>query len=95
MEARTMGKCKSFGIRAPALYFVDVPNGKIYMEHLSTSITVKEHIFSLGRDLSHHATLMASIGKAIAKMHSRDLIQCVPIHLTSLRFENTDCCCLE
>lgn len=76
-EIRAIVRCKSIGIKTPAIYFVNVDSRRIYMEHFTNGITVKDYIDQFTDDsesetkLTDLATL---IGSQIGKMHANNII---------------------
>ncbi len=66
------------GIPAPALYFVDLQQHKIYMQHIEDSITVRDYIMKvLQSETDHNAILCPlaeKIGKLLGRMHCRGII---------------------
>lgn len=75
MEARALGKCRDNGIRTPALYFIDLKAGTIYMEYLEGAVTVKEHLRATGIDPAGHGAMLAEIGSTLAKLHLQNMIR--------------------
>eukprot|EP00041_Stephanoeca_diplocostata_P004022 m.40280 g.40280 ORF g.40280 m.40280 type:complete len:230 (+) comp14797_c0_seq1:80-769(+) len=73
-EARNLARSRDVGVRTPEVYHTDPKEGKIYMEYLDGAITVKQHLLTHGVDTATHQKLLTSIGEALAKLHTRDLI---------------------
>jgi len=71
---RAIIRCRAAGIATPALYFVDLARGRIYMEDLITACTLRDHINESGVGIETHQWLMAEVGKILATMHSKDII---------------------
>jgi TP53 regulating kinase-like protein len=74
-EAKTLARVRSVGLDAPAIYHVDVPNLRIFME-LIDGLTVKETIFQSTSALdSPEMTKLANLmGTTLAKLHSNNII---------------------
>lgn len=70
-EARVMLRLRKAGIRVPAVYFVDVKNGVIVMEHLH-GITLKE--FLRRGNAEDGKAVMQAAGKEVARMHCSDVV---------------------
>lgn len=65
------------GIRTPVVYFVDMENHAIYMEHLETCVTVKDFIIQFqaaDNSLLALLPLAEKIGSAVGLMHSSGII---------------------
>ena len=67
------------GIPAPALYFVDLENHKIYLQYFENSITVRDYIRQIQSDPAvdyiHVLTPLAEkIGHLLGQMHQRGII---------------------
>jgi TP53 regulating kinase-like protein len=75
-EVRSMARCRKNGIRAPAVYHVDLKQRTIYMENIAGAVSLKGYICSLDRSNEEHALddLVHSIGEILAKMHDSDVI---------------------
>jgi len=72
-EVRAMMKCRSLGLHTPAVLFVDLDAGKIYMEHLTHAITVKDFI-TQNNNPRQLKMLAKKIGQTVAVMHQNNLI---------------------
>ena len=75
-EVRSMDRCRRHGIRAPAVYHMDLKKRVIYMEDIE-GVSLKEFIRrqepgSKSAELLN--TLVQDIGQILAKMHSCDVI---------------------
>ena len=75
-EVRSMDRCRRNGIRAPAVYHMDLRKRLIYMEEIG-GITLKEFIRS--QEPGEQSTdllnkLVQDIGRMLAKMHGCDVI---------------------
>lgn len=80
-EARSIVRCKSAGVRTPALYLVDFDRRRIYMEHFQHSITVKDFIINLTKSNSNNKEFTNSldiyavkIGKTVRKLQDNNII---------------------
>ncbi|XP_045133574.1 EKC/KEOPS complex subunit TP53RK-like [Portunus trituberculatus] len=78
-EARALTRCRSLGIRTPAVYDVNFDKREIILENITNSITVRNYIYAaVERDLSMDnreiLSLAEKIGKVLAKMHSNHII---------------------
>ena len=67
------------GIPAPALYFVDLENHKIYMQHFENSTTVRDYIRQVQSDptvdfITILTPLVEKIGYLLGKMHQKGII---------------------
>ncbi|XP_077282924.1 TP53 regulating kinase [Arctopsyche grandis] len=83
-EAKALLKSQLCDIRTPTLYFVDYQNGRIYMEHVLNSVTVKEYIVDINNKTDEnneddgYMTLLKrltdKIGTVLAMMHRNNII---------------------
>ena len=75
-EVRSMARCRRNGIRAPAVYHMDMKQRIIYMEDIVGSVSLKDFIRSLNakKDEQMLNELVQDIGKVLAKMHDCDVI---------------------
>lgn len=83
-EAKAILKCLLCSIRAPTIYLVDYDKGRIYMERVQNSITVKEYIVNLNdkidADIDKESCfslldkLTDKIGKVLADLHRNNII---------------------
>lgn len=78
-EARSIVRCKTAGVRTPALYLVDFERRRIYMQHFVNSITVKDFIINLKSSTNQGAMNVLDfysdkIGEVIRKMHENNII---------------------
>lgn len=78
-EARSIVRCKTAGVRTPALYLVDFERRRIYMQHFVNSITVKDFIINLKSSTSEGDMNVLDfysdkIGEVIRKMHENNII---------------------
>ncbi len=76
-EVRSMARCRRNGIRAPAIYHMDLNKRCIYMEDISEGTSLKKYIWSLKGNSSREETLkglMKTIGTTLASMHDSDII---------------------
>lgn len=75
-EVRSMARCRKNGIRAPAVYHLDMKERSIYMEDIVEGISLKEFIRSVDRSTGTETLsgLMQNIGKILAKMHDCDVV---------------------
>lgn len=68
------------GIKTPAIYFVDMEHHRIYMEHVSDSVTVKDYVNEIQRTADRESVpallqpLAEKIGQVLAHMHMADII---------------------
>ena len=73
-EVRSMARCRKNGIRAPAVYLIDMKQRTIYMEDVG-GVSLKEFIRGVQNDKEQTLTaLVQNIGKILAKMHDCDVI---------------------
>lgn len=78
-EARSIVRCKTAGVKTPALYLVDFERRRIYMQHFENSITVKDFIINLKSsnnqgDMNTLDVYAHKIGEVIRKMHENNII---------------------
>lgn len=78
-EARALTRCRSLGIRTPAIYDVNFDKREIVLENIINSITVRNYIYAaverdLAMDNREILSLAEKIGKVLAKMHSNHII---------------------
>ncbi|KAK6629175.1 hypothetical protein RUM43_002992 [Polyplax serrata] len=77
-ECRNIVRCKQFGIKTPAIYYVDLPKRLIYLEYFKSSTTVKEYFEVLeknGQLTSEKVKEVADmIGEVVAKMHMNNMV---------------------
>jgi len=76
-EARALTRCRSFGIKTPAVYDVDFEKNEITMEKIQNSITVRNYIYETSTNDSSESklnNLAEKIGKVLAKLHGNHMI---------------------
>lgn len=78
-EARALTRCRTFGIKTPAVYDVNFERREIILEKISNSSTVRNYIYeAVNRKLPMDSLLMLGmaerIGKVLAKMHKNHII---------------------
>lgn len=78
-EARALTRCRSLGIRTPAIYDVNFDKREIVLENIINSITIRNYIYAaverdLAMDNREILSLAEKIGKVLAKMHSNHII---------------------
>lgn len=75
-EVRSMARCRRHGIRAPAVYHLDLERRVIHMEHITDGVLMKDYVSGLNpeRDSAALNHLMGITGSVIAKMHDVDVI---------------------
>ncbi|XP_041978461.1 EKC/KEOPS complex subunit TP53RK [Aricia agestis] len=76
-EARSIVRCKAAGVRTPTLYLVDFDRRRIYMEHFTNSITVKDLLIYYKKaniDESAPNTVAKKIGETVRKIHDNNII---------------------
>lgn len=71
-ESRSIIRCKTAGIRTPALYLVDFTRRIIFMEYFENSIVVKNFITNSNEEVI--SKLALKIGTALGKMHANSII---------------------
>ncbi|EFA00476.1 EKC/KEOPS complex subunit TP53RK [Tribolium castaneum] len=71
-ESRSIIRCKSAGIRTPALYLVDFNRRTIFMEYFENSIVVKDFIAQASNEVI--SKLALKIGAVLGKMHANSII---------------------
>lgn len=67
----------SVGIAAPVVYFVDLSANCIFLEEISNSVTVREHIAAAQASRQPVESLYGlaeKMGRILAKMHDEDVI---------------------
>ncbi|TSU50021.1 TP53-regulating kinase [Bagarius yarrelli] len=72
-EVRSILRCRKAGIAAPVVYFVDLSTNCIFLEEISDSVTVREHI-AAAHAVESLRDLAEKIGKVLARMHDEDVI---------------------
>lgn len=75
-EVRSMARCRRHGVRAPAVYHLDLEARVIYMERITEGVLVKDYVAGLDaeKDSAAVAHLMQVTGAVLAKMHNIDVI---------------------
>ncbi|GAA6085297.1 EKC/KEOPS complex subunit TP53RK [Tachysurus ichikawai] len=76
-EVRSILRCRKAGIAAPVVYFVDLSTNCIFLEEITDSITVREHIADAqakGQSIESLHGLAQKMGRILAKMHDEDVI---------------------
>ena len=78
-EARALTRCRSLGIKTPAVYDVNFDKREIVLENIAKSITIRNYIYAavdrgLSMDSGEMLNLAEKIGKILAKMHSNHII---------------------
>lgn len=76
-EARSIVRCKSIGVKTPALYLVDFERRRIYMEHFENSFTVKDFIINTMKtsmNMNSLNNIAKQIGETVRKMHENNII---------------------
>ena len=73
-EARTMARCRRYGIACPAVYHVDNEKKSIYMEHVTDGKTVRDFIRTKQKEGQDFGNLAQKIGATLAAMHNCDVI---------------------
>ncbi|XP_066950388.1 EKC/KEOPS complex subunit TP53RK-like [Macrobrachium rosenbergii] len=78
-EARALVRCRSFGIRTPAVYDVDFTTNEIVLEEINDSVTVRNFIYdAVNKQQSMNGpvfmNLAEKIGKTLAKLHDNNII---------------------
>lgn len=77
-ESKAISRCQAAGILVPKIYHMDLDERRIYMEYLSTSITVKyyiNHVFLKSADQGAALRFLGEkIGNVIGQMHSNNII---------------------
>lgn len=71
-ECRAITRCKTAGIRTPALYLVDFKRRIIFMEYFENSMVVKDFIARSEDDVVDKLAL--KIGAVLGKMHANNII---------------------
>ena len=75
-EVRSMVRCRRYGIRAPAVYHMDLQRRLIYMEDIADGMILRDYIMQL--DTEEQSTtlkeLMELMGSVLAKMHDIDVV---------------------
>ena len=75
-EARSMARSQRNGVKVPAVYHLDQERRLIFMEYISNSILMKDHIKSLNvaSDSDALVEIMQLIGNVLGKLHDANLI---------------------
>lgn len=78
-EIRAIMRCQCFRIKTPALYLVDFERRRIYMEHFTNSITVKDFIINFIKNEDSETMdkldkLAKTIGHTIKELHEYNII---------------------
>ncbi|CAL4163100.1 unnamed protein product, partial [Meganyctiphanes norvegica] len=76
-EARALTRCRSFGIKTPAVYDVDFEKNEIIMEKIQNSITLRNYIYETSNNESPESKLnilAEKIGKVLANLHGNHII---------------------
>ncbi|CAK6966086.1 EKC/KEOPS complex subunit TP53RK [Scomber scombrus] len=77
-EVRSILRCRRAGISAPVVYFVDYTSHCIFLEEITGSATVRDHITSAQQPDScpdpQLERLAQRVGQILAKMHDEDVI---------------------
>mmetsp|Transcript_10263 Transcript_10263/g.11148 ORF Transcript_10263/g.11148 Transcript_10263/m.11148 type:complete len:261 (+) Transcript_10263:31-813(+) len=75
-ETRNMTRLSKEGLNAPAVYFVDTVENKIYMEYIANSVMVKDFLRSLNDNYEDPLTfqIVEEIGKTLAQMHDLGIV---------------------
>ncbi|XP_064102439.1 EKC/KEOPS complex subunit TP53RK-like [Macrobrachium nipponense] len=78
-EARALVRCRSFGIRTPAVYDVDFTTNEIVLEEINDSVTIRNFIYDAVNKLQSmnspvFMNLAEKIGKTLAKLHANNII---------------------
>ncbi|KAM3878074.1 EKC/KEOPS complex subunit TP53RK [Diretmus argenteus] len=77
-EVRSILRCRKAGIPAPAVYFVDYTSHCIFLEDITSSVTVRDHIASAQQSLPgperELEPLAERVGRVLAKMHDEDVV---------------------
>ncbi|KAM7402771.1 hypothetical protein PAMP_017982 [Pampus punctatissimus] len=71
-EVRSILRCRRAGISAPVVYFVDYNSHCIFLEEITGSSTVRDHITSCPE--AELERLAERVGQILAKMHDEDVI---------------------
>ncbi|XP_071524643.1 EKC/KEOPS complex subunit Tp53rkb [Panulirus ornatus] len=78
-EARALTRCRTFGIKTPIVYDVNLEKNEMILEKIADGLTVRNYIYqAVNRNLSMDSSVMLCmaerIGKVLAKMHSNNII---------------------
>ena len=75
-EARSMARCRRYGIRAPAVYHLDFQKRVIFMEEITEGMLLKDCIIGLDveGDSDTLTALVKLIGAVLAQMHDIDVV---------------------
>ena len=75
-EVRSMARCRRHGIRAPAVYHLDLEGRLVYMERITDGVLMKDYVAGLDpeRDSAAIAHLMKATGTVLAEMHDIDVV---------------------
>ncbi|XP_072521989.1 EKC/KEOPS complex subunit TP53RK [Salminus brasiliensis] len=76
-EVRSILRCRKAGINTPVVFFVDYTTNCIFLEEITNSITVREHVASAqasGQSVESLHSLADRIGQILAKMHDEDVV---------------------
>ena len=78
-EARALTRCRSFGIRTPAVLDVDFATNELVLEQIADSSTVRNYIYdAVRREVSMNSPVLMQlaekIGRVLAKLHDNHII---------------------
>lgn len=77
-EVRSMARCRKHGVRAPAVYHMDLKQRTVYMEDIAGSVSLKDFIRSLDRSQDQDNAILRSLvqdfGRILAVMHKCDVV---------------------
>ncbi|XP_068209690.1 EKC/KEOPS complex subunit TP53RK [Palaemon carinicauda] len=78
-EARALLRCRSLGIKTPAVYDVDFTTNEIVLEEITDSKTIRNYIYDAVKkqqsmDSPVFMNLAEKIGKILAKLHGNSVI---------------------
>ena len=75
-EVRSMARCRRHGIRAPAVYHMDLQRRLIYMENITEGVILRDYIMQLDaeKDSKTLTAVMKFIGSILARMHDIDVV---------------------
>jgi len=73
-EARSLAKCRRLGLDVPAVYFVDIPNTRIYLEEI-VGVSAKQYLYDTpSTHIEELENLAEKIGNSVAIMHEGQVI---------------------
>lgn len=73
-EVRSIARCRKLGIRAPAVYHVDLERGQIFMEFISEGVVLKDYLNRVDPHSTLLENVMKHVGVTVATLHDGGVI---------------------